>query len=147
MLVNSMIQTQGETIRFFLKLFLQLKTKRLGLLLKEQNLRKSVRPTKADKRKFTKQKTKKPPSNVTTLYYRPVSSLTLKRLRSQFDHPVQALRNRGRGGISPHPPSPPPLPKFSVDVPFLLMSPLNVLFLKEVTKNVHENQQVKSRAN
>ena len=33
-----------------------------------------------------------------------------------------------------------------VDVPFLLMSPLNVLFLKEVTKNVHENQQAKSRA-
>ena len=27
---------------------------------------------------------------------------------------------------------------------FLLMSPLNVLFLKEVTKKVHGNQQVKS---
>ena len=33
-----------------------------------------------------------------------------------------------------------------VKLPFLLMSPLNVLFLKEVTKNVHENQQAKSRA-
>ena len=30
--------------------------------------------------------------------------------------------------------------------PFLLMSPLNVLYLKEVTNNVHENQQAKSRA-
>ena len=30
--------------------------------------------------------------------------------------------------------------------PFLPMSPLNVLFLKEATKNVHENQQAKSRA-
>ena len=30
--------------------------------------------------------------------------------------------------------------------PFLLMSSLNVLFLKEVTKNVHENQQAESRA-
>ena len=29
---------------------------------------------------------------------------------------------------------------------FLLMRPLNVLFLKEVTKNVHENQQPKSQA-
>ena len=37
-------------------------------------------------------------------------------------------------------------PKFSVDVPFLLMSPLNVLFLKEVTNSIHENQQAKSRA-
>ena len=49
----------------------------------------------------------------------------------------------GRGGVSLL--TPPP-PKFSVDVPFLLISPLNVLFLKEVTKNVHENQQAKSRA-
>ena len=31
--------------------------------------------------------------------------------------------------------------------PFLLMSPLNVVFLKEVTKNIYENQQTKSRAN
>ena len=30
--------------------------------------------------------------------------------------------------------------------PFLLMSPLNVFYLKEVAKNVHENQQAKSRA-
>ena len=30
--------------------------------------------------------------------------------------------------------------------PFLLMSPFNVLFYKEVTENVHENQQAKSRA-
>ena len=30
--------------------------------------------------------------------------------------------------------------------PFLLMNPLNVLFLKEVTKYVHENQQAKPRA-
>ena len=27
--------------------------------------------------------------------------------------------------------------------PFLLMSPLNVVFLEEVIKNVHENQQAK----
>ena len=31
-------------------------------------------------------------------------------------------------------------PKFSVGVPFFSMSPLNVPYLKEVTKNVHENQ-------
>ena len=31
--------------------------------------------------------------------------------------------------------------KFSVDVPFFLISPINVLFLKEVTQNIHENQQ------
>ena len=30
--------------------------------------------------------------------------------------------------------------------PFLLMSPLNVFYLKEVAKNAHENQQAKSRA-
>ena len=30
--------------------------------------------------------------------------------------------------------------------PFLLVIPLNVLFLKEVTSNIHENQQAKSRA-
>ena len=30
--------------------------------------------------------------------------------------------------------------------PFLLISPLNVVFLKKVTKNIDENQQVKSRA-
>ena len=49
----------------------------------------------------------------------------------------------GRGGVST--PSP-PKKKFSVDAPFLLMSPSNVFFLKEVTKNVLENQQAKSRA-
>ena len=32
-------------------------------------------------------------------------------------------------------------PKFPVDVPFFLMSPLNMAFLKEVTQNIHENQQ------
>ena len=31
--------------------------------------------------------------------------------------------------------------------PFLLVIPLNVLFLKEVTNNVQENQQAKSQAN
>ena len=36
-------------------------------------------------------------------------------------------------------------PKFSVDVP-LLLSPTNVLFLKEVIKDVHEKQQGKSQA-
>ena len=33
--------------------------------------------------------------------------------------------------------------KFSVNVPFFSMSPLNVLFLKEVTKNVYENQYMR----
>ena len=41
---------------------------------------------------------------------------------------------------------PPPPPKFSVDVPLLLLSLLNVLFLKDVPKNVDENQQAKSQA-
>ena len=36
--------------------------------------------------------------------------------------------------------------KFSVDVAFLPTSRLNVLILKEVTKNIHENQQAKSWA-
>ena len=44
----------------------------------------------------------------------------------------------GRGGVSP--------PKDLLMYPFLLMSPLNVLFLKDVTKNIDENQQAKSRA-
>ena len=45
----------------------------------------------------------------------------------------------GRGGLSP--------PQSSLSMcPFLLVSPLNVHFLKEVTKNVRENQQVKLRA-
>ena len=37
-------------------------------------------------------------------------------------------------------------PKFSVDVLFLLIGPLKVFFLNEVTKNVLENQRAKSRA-
>ena len=47
---------------------------------------------------------------------------------------------------------PPPSPKLSVDVPFfadkplMWFNPLNVLFLKEITKNIHENQQATSRA-
>ena len=36
--------------------------------------------------------------------------------------------------------------EFFVDVPFLLVSLLNVFFLTEVTKNLLENQQAKSRA-
>ena len=40
---------------------------------------------------------------------------------------------------------PPPEKSSLLMCPFFLASPLNVLFLKEVTKNVHENQ-VKSRA-
>ena len=65
-------------------------------------------------------------------------NLIANRRTHPFVHENQALRSRGgRGGMSP--------PKFFVDVPFKLISPLNVLFLKEVTKNVHENQQSKSR--
>ena len=41
---------------------------------------------------------------------------------------------------------PPPPPIFSVDVPLFLLSLLNVLFLKDVPKNVDENQQAKSQA-
>ena len=55
------------------------------------------------------------------------------------NHPPQALRSRVAEGASA---TPPPLPPQS----YLLMRPLNVLFLKEVIKNVHENQQAKSRA-
>ena len=40
----------------------------------------------------------------------------------------------------------PPPPIFSVDVPLFLLSLLNVLFLKDVPKNVDENQQAKSQA-
>ena len=47
---------------------------------------------------------------------------------------LQALQSRGLGGRLPTP------PKFSVNVPFFSKSPLNVSFLKEVIKNVHENQ-------
>ena len=55
------------------------------------------------------------------------------------------LRPSGAGraeGASVFQPPPPPPPTLSVDVPFFLMHPLKVLFLQEVTKNVHENQQV-----
>ena len=53
---------------------------------------------------------------------------------------------RGTEGASASPPTPLP-PKLSADVSFFLISPLNVLFLKKVTQNIHENQQAKSRAN
>ena len=54
----------------------------------------------------------------------------------------QALwSRRARGGVAPL-----PLESFLLMCPFLLMSPFNVLFLKEVTKIVHENQQAKSQA-
>ena len=53
------------------------------------------------------------------------------------------LGGRGGGGGgwggSPPPPPPPQKKKFSVNVSFFSMSSLNVLFLKEVTKNVYEN--------
>ena len=39
--------------------------------------------------------------------------------------------------------APLPLQSFLFMCPFLLMSPLNVFFLKEVNKNVHQNQQTK----
>ena len=51
----------------------------------------------------------------------------------------------GRGGAGAEGASVLPA-KFSVDVPFFLICSLNVLILKEVTKNVHENRQIKSRA-
>ena len=47
----------------------------------------------------------------------------------------------GRGSVSP-----PPKKISLLMLPFLLMSPINVLFSKEVTKNVHENQKAKSLA-
>ena len=65
-----------------------------------------------------------------------VSNFNISKVDAIFTGPPE--QGRGRGGVTPS--------KFSVDVPFLLMSPLNVLFLKEVTKHVHENQQVKSQA-
>ena len=52
--------------------------------------------------------------------------------------PEQGRRGRDRGDVCP--------PNFSIDVPFFLINPLNVLFLKEVTQNVHGNEQAKSRA-
>ena len=64
--------------------------------------------------------------------------------------PPEQGGQRGRQPLRP--PSPPPPPKLSVDVPFfadkplMWFNPLNVLFLKEITKNIHENQQATSRA-
>ena len=43
----------------------------------------------------------------------------------------------GRGGVS--------LSKVFCECAFFVDEPLNVLFLKEVTKNVHGNQQAKLR--
>ena len=51
------------------------------------------------------------------------------------------LEQGGREGVSTTPPQ-----SYLLMCPFLLMSPLNVLFLKDVTKNIDENQQAKSRA-
>ena len=51
---------------------------------------------------------------------------------------------QGEGGRQRQRQRPPP--KFSVDVPLFLLSLLNVLFLKDVPKNVDENQQAKSQA-
>ena len=46
----------------------------------------------------------------------------------------------GRGGVRA------PSQSSLLMCPLLLLSPLNILFLKDVTKNVHEYQQAKSRA-
>ena len=58
---------------------------------------------------------------------------------------MQALRGKvkgeAEGASAPHSPA-----KVLCWCDFLLMSPLNVFSLKELTKNIHENQQVKSRA-
>ena len=52
----------------------------------------------------------------------------------------KALRSRGEEGREP--------PQISLLIClFLMVIPLNVLFLKEVTNNKHENQQAKSREN
>ena len=60
---------------------------------------------------------------------------------------TQAFRSRGRrNGRQPPPPLPLPKKSSLLTCPFLLMSPLNVVFLKEVTKNVDGNQQAKLRA-
>ena len=57
-----------------------------------------------------------------------------------FINMPQALRSRGdRGGVSPP-------QSYLLMCPFLLMNSLNMLFLKEVTKNVHKNWQAKSQA-
>ena len=53
---------------------------------------------------------------------------------TKFDQ-FQVLRRKGDGGEAERASVP---PKSSLLMyPFLLISPLNVLFLKEVTKNVH----------
>ena len=52
----------------------------------------------------------------------------------------------GQRGRQPPRPSPPPPQSSLLMYRFWLMSRLNVLFLKEVTENVHENQQAKSLA-
>ena len=58
---------------------------------------------------------------------------------------LASSRPSGAGGAEGA--SPPPSQSFLPICPFFLMSYLNVLFLKEVTQNTHENQQAKSRAN
>ena len=54
------------------------------------------------------------------------------------DPPEHRGGGGGRGGISP------PAESSLLMCPFLLMSPLIMLFLKKVAKNVYENQQAKS---
>ena len=56
---------------------------------------------------------------------------------------IQLLPITGPGGAEG---ASAPLRSSLLMCPFLLMSPLNVLFLKEITQNVHENQQAKSQA-
>ena len=58
-------------------------------------------------------------------------------------HTVQALRSRERGGGGEGVSAP---QSSLLMCPFLLMSPLNALFLKDGTKTIDENQQAKSRA-
>ena len=53
--------------------------------------------------------------------------------------PEQGKEGGGREGVRPP-------QRCLLMCTFLPMSPLNLLFSKEVTKNVHENQQTKSRA-
>ena len=60
---------------------------------------------------------------------------------SQNAGPPEQGRAEGESGAPPPPPQ-----SCLLMCPFLMMSYLNVLFLKIVTKNVHENQQAKSRA-
>ena len=71
----------------------------------------------------------------------------VKRKLSSYDVCYRPSRaggaHRGRRGGGPPPPPP---QSYLLMCPFLLMSPLKVLFLKVTTKNVDENQQAKSRA-